>query len=342
MNRKIGILAALAVTISIAQAQVASHKPTPTKSSSAFAIESSIMKVTDKPVVRINGVVLTDRDLLREMLAIFPYARTHNGFPKAEEQAIRGGAMQMIEFEELVYQAAQRRGMAIPAARLKKAVEAYRATFATEQDFQKYLDVEMHGSTEQMRKQIQRSLLIEAFLKSQLDEPSRVTVAQAKAFYLKNPKPFMHSEQIQFQSISIMPPDNAEADVKEKAHKRANEILVQAKATHNYEEFGLLAEKVSEDDYRVNMGDHKVTKRTDLPPEVQKILDALKPGQVSNLCQFGSYYTMFRLESRIPAGKVPFAEVQEKLQGDLTKARYNKLRGQLDKSLRAQAKVVEL
>ena len=33
-----------------------------------------------------NGAVLTDRDLLREMYTIFPYAKQHNGgFPQAME-----------------------------------------------------------------------------------------------------------------------------------------------------------------------------------------------------------------------------------------------------------------
>ncbi len=79
------------------------------------------MQVTNKPVVRINGTELTDRDLLREMLIIFPYARQHNGFPKAEEPKIRMGALKMIEFEELVYQEAERRGMTVPPATLQKA-----------------------------------------------------------------------------------------------------------------------------------------------------------------------------------------------------------------------------
>src|ERR1035438_1223251 len=56
-----------------------------------------------RPVARVNGVILTDRDLLREMYTIFPYARVHNGFPKAMEADIRKGAMKMIVFEGLVY-----------------------------------------------------------------------------------------------------------------------------------------------------------------------------------------------------------------------------------------------
>jgi hypothetical protein len=70
--------------------------------------------VSDKPVARVNGAVLTDRDLLREMFAIFPYARQHNGFPKAQEASIRQGALEMIIFEELVYQEAMRRKLTVP------------------------------------------------------------------------------------------------------------------------------------------------------------------------------------------------------------------------------------
>ena len=73
--------------------------------------------MSDKPVARVNGAVLTDRDLLREMYTIFPYAQQHNGFPKAQEAAIRQGALEMIIFEELVYQEAERRKLTISPKR---------------------------------------------------------------------------------------------------------------------------------------------------------------------------------------------------------------------------------
>lgn len=343
MNYKTGIVVAFVAAVSIAQAQVASHAPTLAKPSAPAAqSEGTGMQVTGRPVVSVNGAQLTDRDLVREMMDIFPYARTHNGFPKSQESSIRRGAMQMIEFEELVYQDAERRKMAIPPVRLNQAVSAYRKRFESEDAFQQYLKTEMNGSMQQFRKTVRRSLLIEAYLKLELTVPSRVSAAEAKAFYLKNPGPFAHQEQLQFQTISIMPPENASSDVKEQARKRANDTWQQAKATHNYEEFGLLAEKFSQDDFRVDMGNHKATSRGALPPEVLKVLDPLKPGQVSGICQFGPYYAIFRLEARTPAGKTPFSQVAAKLQEDMHKERYNTLRKDLDKKLRAKAKVEEL
>ncbi len=71
-------------------------------------------------VAKVNGAVLTDRDLQREMFSIFPYARQHNGnIPQEMEPQIRNGAMQMIIFEELVYQEAQRRKITISARAAK-------------------------------------------------------------------------------------------------------------------------------------------------------------------------------------------------------------------------------
>ncbi len=77
----------------IASAQVASHAPTQlAKTNAPSAMQTQpIMQPTGKAVAKVNGVVLTDKDLLREMYAIFPYARQHNGFPKAQEAGIRAG-----------------------------------------------------------------------------------------------------------------------------------------------------------------------------------------------------------------------------------------------------------
>jgi parvulin-like peptidyl-prolyl isomerase len=337
------------VAVSPAWGQVASHAPTAVKTMAnanppavAGPATTPIMQVTDKPVVRINGSVLTDRDLLREMLTIFPYARQHNGFPKGEEEKIRVGALKMIEFEELVYQEAERRKMTVPAAKLKKAEADFRGQFPSQEEFDQYLKTELKGSKEALRKQIRRSLLVDEFLKAEVDNKSKVTLAEERAYYEKNPAPFRYKENYSIQTISIMPGDKAGEDVKKDAKKRAEEALKQAKATKSYQDFGLLAEKVSEDDYHVNMGDHKALEADKLPPEIVKVAKTMKVGEVSDLLQFGSFYTFFRLNAHTPAGKVPFEAVKDRLRKDMEKDKYERLRAGLDKKLRESAKVEEL
>lgn len=335
------VFALLLAATAEASAQVASHAATgPAKQTSPpVSTPDSAFQVSDRPVARVNGAVLTDRDLLREMLEIFPYARQHSGFPKAQEASIRQGALQMIIFEELVYQEAQRRKLTVPAQQLKQSEVDFKSQFHSAEEYKLYLNEEMGGSEQVVRDKIKRSLLIEQVLKSDVQDKSAVSLAEIRAFYEKNPAKFLVPESFAFQSISFLPPQNPDANQAKEGLKRANDALAQAKATKSYQEFGLLAEKISEDDFRVNMGDHKAVSRDRLPPQVVNVLLSMKPGQVSDLIQIEQAYTIIRLNAHTPAGKQSFEEVKTELRTQLQKAKYEALREGLDKSLRAEAKV---
>ena len=342
MRYQLPICTLLLVALSAASAQIASHAPTtvanPT-TSQAPALQVSAPQVSDKPVARVNGAVLTDRDLLREMYAIFPYAQQHNGFPKAQEAAIRQGALEMIIFEELVYQEAVRRKLTIPPERLNRAEADFRKHFNSPDQYQQYLQAEMHSSEQQLRQQMKRSLLIEQLLKNDVADRSAVSLAEVKAYYDKNPARFEVPEAFSFQSISVVPPLKPTAAQAKEAQKHAEDALRQAKATTSYQNFGLLAEKISEDDFRVNMGDHKVVGRDKLPPLVVKALLAIQPGQVTGLIQIESAYTIIRLNAHTAARKKSLKEVKEDLQMELQKSKYEKLRSGLAQQLRAKAKI---
>lgn len=334
---KYAITASVLLLTMNVSAQVASHAPTVVAKAPAAAI--SPLAVSGKPVARVNGMVLTDRDLLREMYSIFPYARQHNGFPKAQEESIRQGALQMIIFEELVYQDALRRNVTIPASQVTNGEAAFRKQFDSPDQFEQYLKSEMHGSRQYLRKQIERSLMIEKVLKTDVQDKSAVSAAEVRAFYVKNPARFEQPESFSFQSISIIPPLKATPEQEKQGRQKAEDALKQAKATKSYQEFGLLAEKISEDDFRVNMGDHKTAARDRLPPQVIKALLAMKPGQVSEIIQIETAFTIIRLNAHMPAHKQSFSEVKGALSTELQKSKYERLRSELAKRLRAKAKI---
>jgi parvulin-like peptidyl-prolyl isomerase len=313
----------------------ASHGSTPVPKQTSAA-----MQPLDKPVARVNGAVLTDRDLLREEYMIFPYARQHGGnIPKEMEPGIRNGAMQMIIFEELLYQEALRRKMTIPPAKLDHAQADFRKQFASQADYQKFLAAEFQSSDQVLRKQIRRSLLIEAMLKVEVESKSTVSPAEVRAYYDKNPARLQYPESFAIQTISFMAPEKATLQQLKEARKRAEAALPQAKATKNYEEFGLLAEKISEDDYRVMMGDHKAVERAKMAPQAVQSLLAMQPGQVTGILQVDQIYTIIRLNKHIPAGKMKFEDVKDTLKTELEKKRLNEVRAALNKKLRQNAKV---
>jgi len=321
-----------------AQQLAVSHTPT-----SAATQTNAAEQVTGKPVARVNGTVLTDRDLQREMFTLFPYAAQHNGQVPAEmEPQLRKGALQMIEFEELVYQEALRRQMTVAPAKLKKAEQDFRGQFNTPAEYQQLLNSEFKGSEKALDEKVKRSLLIDAFLKAEVDAKSTVSLAEARAYYDKNPARFEYPEGFAIQTISFLPPEKPTPDSLKEERKRAEDALKQAKATTNYEQFGMLAEKVSEDDYRVMMGDHKRVDRAKLAPQVVDALLALKEGEITGILQVEQAFTIVRLNQHIPAGKAKFADVKDTLQKELQKQKLNSVRAALGKRLRKTSKVEEL
>jgi parvulin-like peptidyl-prolyl isomerase len=329
------ICAVVLLSIFTASAQVASHAPT-----QLAAPQKTSSQPSGKPVARINGTVLTDRDLQREMFTMFPYALQHNGnIPPEMEPQIRSGALKMIVFEELVYQDAVRRKMTVSPERLNRAEVDFRKQFATPAEYQQFLNTEFQGSQQQLREKIKRSLLIDQLLKAEVDKKSTISLVELKAYYDKNPAQFEYPESFAFQTITILPPAKATPAQLQEGRKRADDALKQAKATKNDEDFGMLAEKMSDDDYRVMMGYHKPVDRAKLPPVVVQALLKMQPGQVSDIIQVEQAYTILRLVKHVPAGKMKFDDVKESLQKDLQKKKVNEVRASFDKQLHQGAKV---
>lgn len=344
MKYKFSIAALLLIALSTASAQIASHASTlNAKAQSGPANQVTdkqvTAQVTGKIVARVNGVALTDRELVHEMFTIFPYARQHNGFPKSEEAEIRRGALDMIVFEELVYQEADRRKMTVPPATLEQAATDLRKGFPSPEKYQEFLQTECKGSHQLLLKRIRRSILIEELLQTDVKGKATVSLAQAKVYYDQNLADFQYPESFRVQTISIIPPAKANAEQLAKTRKRAENVLRQAKATKNFDDFGLMAEKLSEDDYRVSMGEHKAADRTQLPPPVLQAVLGLQAGQVSDLIQVEQAYTIVRLIAHTVAGKKTFAEVKDSLRKNLQKKKVDQLRADLGKKLRKTAKV---
>jgi parvulin-like peptidyl-prolyl isomerase len=329
------------LTFAVAGAQIASHAPALKSAPMPVASDVLPLIATSKPVAHVNGIVLTEADLVREEYAIFPYARQHNGLPKELEPEIRQGAMRMMVFEELVYQEAMRRKMIVPAARMQKAELDFKKTFSNPDEYNAFMQSEFHGSQKLLDDKIRRSLLIDQLLKIEIQSRSTVTPAEALAWYDKNPDKFRIPEAFIFQTLSAIAPDNATPDQMKAARAKVEKVLPEAKATKTNNDFGLLAEKASEDDYRVMEGQHQSTSVDQLPPQVVKVLKSMKVGDVSGIVQIDQVFTILRLNAHTPAGKQKFEEVRAKLTKDLQQKKTNDLRAALDQRLRKNAQVEE-
>src|SRR5579871_6088439 len=144
MQYKLSICALVLTSLATSPAQVVSHA---TNSAKPQTQATQAAQPSGKPVARVNGAVLTDKDLTREELLIFPYARQHGGaIPPEMEPGIRQGALQMIIFEELVYQDARKHGVTVAPERLRQAQAEFRKQFSSTSEYQQFLKAEFEGN----------------------------------------------------------------------------------------------------------------------------------------------------------------------------------------------------
>jgi parvulin-like peptidyl-prolyl isomerase len=320
-----------------ASAQVASHAPTVTMKASTAAA------AVERPVARVNGVLLSDHDLLRQMLIAFPYARQHGGkFPKEMEADIRRNALDQIVFEELVWQEAQRRKMTVTPARLNQALSEFKKQFNSAAEYKDYLKLEMGGSAAKLRERVSRAILIEDLLNTEVAQKSKISNLELKKFYNTNQGRFTMPESVSIQTISFVIPDNATATQKAEIRKKAAKALSQAQAAKDYTAFGMLAEKVSEDDWRVMMGDHKVVHRGRMPPPVEKAVFSMQPGQVSDIIETENSFCIARVNTRETPKLIPYEKIRLRLKKDMESDRADQLRKSLEARLRKNSKIEEL
>jgi peptidyl-prolyl cis-trans isomerase SurA len=65
---------------------------------------------------------------------------------------------------------------------------------------------EFQGSEQLLQEKIRRSLLIDALLKTEVDNKSTVSPDEIRAYYDKNPARFQHPETFTFQTIFVIFP----------------------------------------------------------------------------------------------------------------------------------------
>lgn len=323
----------------MASAQVASHAPATVKAVASTPAAAPAKVMVPKPVARVNGAVITENDVTRMMYTIFPYARLHGGVPEQMKAEMRKGALEMVIFEELLYEEAQRRKLQVAPEKLARSEAAFRKQFPSRAVYEQFLALEANGSKAVMRNKIRRSLLIEQMLKTEVEQKSAVSLAETRAYYNNNPTRFEHGETVSIQTISIIPPDNATPAVKAEAKAKIMDIVRLGRAAKTNKDFGLIAEQLSEDDWRTRFGDRGIMEVKNLPPEVARAARTLKPEQVSDAIQVGSAWVVIRLNAHTPAGKTPFIQAKTRLQTELRKQKREQVRVALNQNLRKTAKI---
>lgn len=309
---------------------------------SAHRPATAVSPAVEPLVARVNGAGLSQRDLQHEMQSLFPYSEVHKGrVPGQYSAEVRQKALQQIIFDELVHQEALRRKLTVSTTIFADISKQARSRFPSKTEYEANAAQE-YGSTRGFEKQLRRGILIALLVDREITQKARSTDAQVRQFYTANQKRFQKPESVWAQSISFNFPENATPAQRAQARKRAETVLPMARVAGNYEEFGQLAEKYSEDDWRIMMGDHRWLHRGRLPAAVENVAFGLKKGETSEIIETSEAFVIVRVNGKQAPSQIPYSQVSKSLREDMEKAKLLDLRTQLEQRLRTRYKVEEL
>lgn len=285
-------------------------------------------------VARVNGVAITEAEFQRGVDSFVPPGLYHGNMATQKRDEFRKQALDLLVENELLYQEATARGMAVKTGAVDAVVEETKKKYKDSKSFQRALKAT--GITlAEFRKIVERNELIRTVLRAEVVEKSHYPDKELEDYFTANREKFMRPEGFRVRHILINIPPNATDAEKAEIRKKADEILRKAKAG---EDFASLASSYSEDAYRIKGGDLGVVHKGMLEPAVEELALKLAVGQVEKAESIYGIH-IIKLEEKKPAEQLSFSDVQTSLRKELESKRYAERRAAFLKALRQKAKI---
>jgi parvulin-like peptidyl-prolyl isomerase len=322
--------AAFLLAPAFGQTLQSSHSPSP-------AVAGVSAKST-KVIAKVNGVAITQDAYDQELKRVFPYFSMHgNKVPKEFEGDVRQKAIDNLVSAELMYQEAQRRNLKISPVEWNQRIAEIRKDYRTGAEFEAGVK-QLFGSKQAFESKLRHDMLLDKLFIVEIRNKSVVTDAEVLKEFNRTRKQWAIPESASFQSISALFPANATPADKQAARKRIEALFAEAKSANTFEKFGLLAEKSSDDEYRVMMGEHKMVHKGALEAEFERVF-SMKVGEISPIVESSHGYHILRLKKHDVARQLTFAEVRKDLKKSLQAERLRSRNTAFQGSLRKNAKV---
>lgn len=289
-----------------------------------------------KPVVSVNGVLITENDVLAQVsntgMPVF-----HRDISPETQQKLRAEATEVLIENELIYQDAKGK-VTVTDADVDRELDKLKTRFGGEEKFTEEFR-KTGASLSALKSEIKRRLTIRAALELRVVKPSAYSEEEAKAYYESNRDKYMEPEKMKLREIYIMVPSNATAAEKEEKRKKAVEVLEKIKAGGD---FGLLAWDYSEDQYKYKSGEIGYIHTGMLSPEIDAEVVKLKEKETTGIIDTIYGFYIFYLEGKEKAKQLDFSQVKDKLIKDNSSRREKKAKEQYLSELRSKAVIKRL
>ena len=303
-------------------------------------------EIIEQILVKVNGEIFTKSDLEQRQIATLRQKGqtidlksdpNNVQLRKALDEVTPQIMVDAID-EMVIVQRGKELGYTLSDAQFKGVVDNIRKEnkIETDEQFQAALKSE-NMTMADLRRNLERTMIFQRVQQNEVLAKIGVTDEEARKYYESHLKEFTTSPTVTLREILVAVPGdpkvmNVAAD--EAAQAKVLQIRKRAIGGENFEK---LASEVSDSPSKANAGLIGPLSVNDLSPDLRKMVESMKAGDVSEPLRTARGYQLLKLESITPTNTMPLdkarEQISERVFTDKRKAEYLKY---LQK-LRAQA-----
>ena len=309
----------------------------------ALAGVAARAEVIEQVLVKVNGEIFTKTDLeqrqvaaLRQMGQQPDSKTTDTQLMKMIDQVTPQLLVNVVD-EMLIVQRGKELGYTMTNERFQSILDSIKKDnkIETDEQFQAALKQE-NMTLADLRKNLEKQMLVSQVQQAEVLSRIAVSDDEARRYYDAHRSEFTSSQTITLREIFVsVPSDGANLNVgrDEEARARAEAIRQRALGGESFEK---LAAEVSDAPSKANGGLIGPLNANDLSPDIRKLLEPMKPGDVTELLRSTRGYQILKLESMSTAELMPFDKARDQISERVFTGKrneefqkyLNKLRGQ--------------
>ena len=277
-------------------------------------------EIIEQILVRVNGELFTKTDLetrqvgaLREM-----GQRLDPTNPNLDDAQLRKMLDQVtpelmvnVIDEMLLVQRGKELGYRLGDEQFNGILDSLKKENKIENDEQFQAALKQEGMTiADLRRNIERRMLVQRVEQNEILGRIAVNEVEAREYYDAHVAEFTKPSSVTLREIFVTVPEGATALQDTAAREKASQIRQRASAGENFEK---LAVDMSDSPSKANAGLIGPLNVSELSPDVRKLIESMKPGQISDVIRAPRGYQLLKLETSTPPETLKFEDARNQI-----------------------------
>ena len=287
--------------------------------------------VIEQVLVKVNGDIITKTELEQRQVAVLRQRMQGQIDPEAlkNDETLKKMLVEVTPQvivnaidELLLFQRGRELGYRLSDDQFKAVVANIRKENKLEDEAKFQQALAQEGmSMDDLRRQLERQMVIEQVQRQEVGSKLTITEEEARQYYARHPEDFTDPAAVTLREIFVEVP-STEGNVNAARDQEGQKKIADARArVLKGDDFAKVAAEMSDSPSKANGGIIGPFAHSEMSPQLQQMVDKMKPGEITQAIRTPRGYQIFKLESVKVQALQPFDSVRDLISEKVAGAR---------------------